>query len=424
MSKIKVVFEASVLGVGYYHQTGRTGVFRVVENLLKHLNASKKIELSIFAVNNLAETITILEKEYNISDASFANDKCDKWLSVFENSLQKPFPKGSFVQKAIRGLIGRIKFYTLPFENTLKVKLQANEVFIYHSPFTPLPAYLKANKNSISVLTIHDLIPKIHPEFFNEGHLTMNQRLWDSIDTSTTVICVSNATKNDVCQHLNVDAAKVHVIPLAADKSRFYKVYSPAIVERTLVKYHIKQAGYFLSVATLEPRKNITTTVKSFGAFLAQNPDSDLELVLVGSKGWFFEEIFKEVAANEKLKSRIIVTGFVPDEDLAALYSAAKAFIYPSLYEGFGLPVLEAMQCGVAVVSSNKSSIPEVVGEAGILIEPTDEKALTAALQALASNSELVAELGQKAIKQAALFSWEKCAEQHIELYESLTNKK
>ncbi|MDZ7935437.1 MAG: glycosyltransferase family 1 protein [Emticicia sp.] len=204
-------------------------------------------------------------------------------------------------------------------------------------------------------------------------------------------------------------------------KEVFYQETDKEKIADTLKKYNIPaNSKHLLSVSTLEPRKNIERTIRAFLKLIQQEHINDLNLVLVGTKGWQFDGIFEEIKSNPALKERIITTGFVADGDLAALYSSAIGFVYPSLYEGFGLPPLEAMQCGTPVISSTKSSIPEVVGDSGILVEPTDETAISAAMLKFYQNENFRNELSQKALLQATKFSWERFTDEHIEIYQKI----
>jgi glycosyltransferase involved in cell wall biosynthesis len=142
----------------------------------------------------------------------------------------------------------------------------------------------------------------------------------------------------------------------------------------------------------------------------------------VGVSGWKNNDIFKTAQETPILKNRIIFTGYIPDEDLSAIYSGATAFIYPSLYEGFGLPPLEAMQCGTPVITSNTSSLPEVVGDAGIMINPTDEDALCQAILTIIQDSQLRKTLSEKGRERAQQFSWAKCAEETVKVYQIAAN--
>jgi glycosyltransferase involved in cell wall biosynthesis len=143
----------------------------------------------------------------------------------------------------------------------------------------------------------------------------------------------------------------------------------------------------------------------------------DLSLVLVGREGWLNDALFQAISESRSVRDRIIVTGYVPDTDLAPFYSGALAFVYPSVYEGFGLPVLEAMQCGAPVVTSNTSSLPEVVGEAGIMVDPADADALCAAMYELYSDPCLREDLAHRSMERAGQFSWDKCVQETLQAY-------
>ena len=182
-------------------------------------------------------------------------------------------------------------------------------------------------------------------------------------------------------------------------------------------KYAIPDAPYVLTLGTLEPRKNIHRVIRCFAKTVLEEKIDDLCLVLVGAKGWSYGEAFEELGRYPSLRKRIVLTGYVDLEDLAPLYSGALSFVYPSFYEGFGLPPLEAMKCGVPVITSNTSSLPEVVGDAGIMVAPTDEDALSHAMLKIFRDSSLRARMSERSLARAALFSWEKCVEETIRAY-------
>jgi len=201
---------------------------------------------------------------------------------------------------------------------------------------------------------------------------------------------------------------RIFVTPNAASET-FYPVKKLETIQNIKNKYGIPtDQNYLLSLCTLEPRKNLKLLIAAFKIILPKKNISDLCLVLTGSVGWESDELLDEIKSiNNEFPFKIILTGFIPDEDLAPLYSGAFAFIYPSLYEGFGLPVLEAMKCGTAVISSNTSSLPEVVGEAGILINPQKIEELIVGINTLVKNPKLYRELKEKSIVRANNFSWE-----------------
>ena len=239
-----------------------------------------------------------------------------------------------------------------------------------------------------------------------------------SIDNNTWVTCISQATKNDLCNYLpSLNPSKVFVTHLAASDV-FQKHSDPETTIAVRNRYNIPvHSPYVLSVCTLEPRKNIDHTIRCFVELIKEQKIKDLHLVLTGTVGWDYDKIFDELSSTPGMKNKIILTGYVPDEDLSVLYSDALVFVYPSFYEGFGLPPLEAMKCGVPVITSNTSSLPEVVGNAGITLDPKYSDGLTQSLLELYSKPSLRKEMSLKSISQAQNFSWEKCTSETLSAY-------
>jgi glycosyltransferase involved in cell wall biosynthesis len=257
------------------------------------------------------------------------------------------------------------------------------------------------------------------PQFFEfkEDHLL--NKILDSLAPDNWAICISDSTKNDLCNKFpKIDPSRVFVTPLAASEL-FYPCNDFEQISLIRKKYNIPDAPYILSLSTLEPRKNIDHTIRCFAHLSQQEHIKDLSLVLVGTKGWDYNKIFEEISNNNSLQDRIIVTGYVADEDLAALYSGAMAFVYPSFYEGFGLPPLEAMQCGIPVITSNTSSLPEVVGDAGIMVSPTDTDALCQSMLEIYNNPSLRKTMSLRSIERSKQFSWEKCTQETINAYKT-----
>jgi glycosyltransferase involved in cell wall biosynthesis len=422
MKKNRVILDTSILGLSYYHDQARTGIFRVAEKLFIELSKNDQVELSIANNEHLPEMLIYLKKNFPDTKFDLLNQKSDKLFSKLENSIISSFNYKSSAQNVVRSLFVRTRGYLKPNFTFDLGTFKDND--IYHSPFLPIPQALKNLTKPKKVITIHDLIPTLFPEYFGPWNKMMMRKILDSIDENTFPVCVSESTKNDLYEATGISAERVSVIHLAASEDIFYNEPNQSVINNTLKKYNIPIDGqYLLSVSTLEPRKNIERTIKAFLNLIQQEHINDLNLVLVGPKGWQFEGIFEEMSIKSSLKDKIITTGFVDDKDLAALYSATLGFVYPSLYEGFGLPTLEAMQCGSPVISSVTSSIPEVVGDAGILIEPTDESAISNAMLQLYSDGDLRKTLKQKATLQAAQFSWQKFTDEHIQLYKKIASK-
>lgn len=266
-----------------------------------------------------------------------------------------------------------------------------------------------------SVFTLHDLIFQLYPEThkpLNRWFLTLMMPRF--LQAAGAVIAVSEHTKRDAMDFYGIDEAKIHVIYEGVN-SRF----RPATVQamtRVRQAYNLP-AQFILSLGTIEPRKNLTSLLEAYRAL--RDRGSKLGLVIVGQKGWLYEDFFRRLR-ELGLENEVLFTGFVPDADLPAICSAAELFVFPSLYEGFGLPVLEAMACGAPVITSKASSLPEVAGDAALLVDPASVRELTAAMAGVLQNEELRLSLQAKGPRQAAGFSWEKAARETLAVYQSV----
>jgi glycosyltransferase involved in cell wall biosynthesis len=289
----------------------------------------------------------------------------------------------------------------------------AGGVDVIHSTAFTAPA-LKRTK---LVVTMHDLTfltyPHLHTPANREFCLRVTERV---VERAAMVIADSYSTKRDLLQHFAFPEERVTVIHLAAGED-FYPVQDQDMIRRVLAKYQIFH-NYLLFVGTLEPRKNLLTFLRACTDIL-KSPNPSYLLVIAGASGWSNAEIYRETQSLG-LQERVKFLGYIPDEDLLVLYSAARVFVYPSLYEGFGLPVLEAMTCGAPVITSNTSSLPEVAGEAAILVPPTDVGALKQAIEAVLSDQQLRLRLRQQSLKQAARFSWRETARRTLEIYQKV----
>jgi glycosyltransferase involved in cell wall biosynthesis len=266
-------------------------------------------------------------------------------------------------------------------------------------------------------LTCYDLIPLLYPQFCTPGQSRFARELLRSIEPGDWVICISQATKDDLCDRHAIDPARVFVTHLAAAPELFYPCADAERIAAARARYGIPDGSYLLSLSTLEPRKNMEQVVRSFARLVQQEHVADLSLVLVGARGWLDDRIFETVAGYESLKGRIVITGYVADEDLAPIYGGALCFVFPSFYEGFGLPALEAMQCGAPVIASNTSSLPEVVGEAGITLDPADGDGLCQSILRVYGDASLRAAMSAKSLERAGRFSWEKCVAETLAAY-------
>jgi len=267
-----------------------------------------------------------------------------------------------------------------------------------------------------TVFTLHDLIFLRYPEYhklYNRWYLTLAMPIY--LRAADVIITPSECSKQDAIAYYGLPESKIKVI-YEAPAPYFKRASNAAELEHVRQKYNLPPK-YILHVATIEPRKNLSRLLDVFKALLADWPD--LKLVLIGKKGWLYEPFFQKLQAMG-LQELVIFPGYIDEADLPACYEMAEVFVFPSLYEGFGLPPLEAMACGTPVVSSNSSSLPEAIGEAGIMVEPTDTAALTVAIQRVLNNTTLQADLKQRSLAQAQKFSWTKAATELKTVYESL----
>ncbi len=262
------------------------------------------------------------------------------------------------------------------------------------------------------ITTICDLVPLVVPETQPKFSIVHHKLALPIISKrNDKIITISESTKKDVNKKLNIDNEKIEVTLLAANK-----IFKPIKSRQVLKKNNLKE-NYLLCVGTLEPRKNILGLVKAFSKVLKNNPNE--HLIIVGRKGWKYREIFKLVK-TKKLDDKITFLEEIDTKDLPALYSHAKMFVYPSLYEGFGLPPLEAMNCKCPVITSNNSSLPEVAKDAAILINPRNTKQLQNAIESLITNKRLRNKLIKLGLKQAKNFSWKDTARKTLKIYKSL----
>ena len=270
-----------------------------------------------------------------------------------------------------------------------------------------------------SVTTIHDLTTLILPEY----HLPHIQKMQAekfrfAQEQADVIIAVSENTKQDIVRLLDIEPERVHVVHEGVEPG--LRPLSPEAITPTLSAFGLEPQTYILHVGTIEPRKNLVRLVEAYSQ-VHQAMQQPPKLVLVGRKGWFYDEVYAKVTALSLTKD-VLFFDTVSDDELPAFYNGALLLVYPSLYEGFGLPALEAMACGTAVVAANTSSLPEVVGDAGILIEPTDVAAITNAILLILEDEHQRARLCQKSLEQARKFTWKKVAQETLAVYEKISN--
>ena len=264
------------------------------------------------------------------------------------------------------------------------------------------------------IITVHDIAYLRLPNLLNTSRKVYKKNILQiSIKKAEVIIVDSYATKKDIVEYFGIREGKIRVIHLGVE-GRFRPINN---VESFRLKNNLP-SKMILNVGTLEPRKNVVSLIKAFNE-LRKKGFKDYKLVIAGNKGWLYEEIFKEVIHSD-LEREVLFLGVVKDKDLPVLYNCADIFVYPSLYEGFGLPPLEAMACGIPVITSNTSSLPEVIGDAGIMVDPTDINSLCESMYILLKDKELWNRMRNMGLERSKLFSWDKTAEKILKVYDDV----
>lgn len=292
--------------------------------------------------------------------------------------------------------------------------LKTNKIDIYHVPQNGIG--LPESKDSIYIATIHDLIPYIMPETVGKGYLSkfisQMPRIIASVDM---VITVSQWSKNDIMRIFDVPENKIAVTYLAAD-DMFIPMDRASASEYISKKYGIN-GNFILYLGGFSPRKNVKSILVAF-SMVYKNLSRDYKVIIIGSARDDHQFLIK-LSQSLGIDDRVCFPGYVPYEDLPSFYNAADLFVYPSLYEGFGLPTLEAMRCGTPTITSNVSSIPEIVGDGAMLINPFDTSELSKSMEKVLESNDIKADLISRGFERASSFNWEKTARETLSIYEN-----
>lgn len=266
-----------------------------------------------------------------------------------------------------------------------------------------------------SVTTIHDLTALLFPEYHTSETIALQaEKLLFAREQADGIIADSQSTKQDLVRLLSIPPERIEVVPIGVDPG--FRPLATAVVEPILSFYQLEPGGFFLYVGTIEPRKNLVRLVEAYAQIRPGLAPPVPRLVLAGGLGWKAEPVLARIE-ELGLTADVKLLGSIPYAELPSLYNGALLFVFPSLYEGFGLPPLEAMACGTPVITSNVSSLPEVVGEAGLLVDPTRTAELAEAMRRLATDAELRAVLRERGLSQAAQFTWDRAAVETLAVY-------
>lgn len=423
-----IVFDADVLSNKFTKNSSRSGIFFVANNILIELSKNKNYNVSLYFKNE-----DLFLKYYN----EFINDAVYNKFKIYNNfNKQNLFKKIELVSK-FEGL----KFKKKETKNIIKKNLLRLELFFlkkivnfykqkdffnnfknidfFLSPVFAIPNEVAKNDKIGKAIILYDTIPDIFPEIYFTGidrkthwYTQMTQKL----NKNLYCLCISNSSKNDFFSRYgnNLDPNKMLTMHLATSQELSPEKDQKKLND-ALNKYNIPQnlrGQYIFSLCTLEPRKNLIFTVKCFVEFLKKNKIDNLYFYLAGGQyDSFMKKLEEEIDNLDEYKDKIVKLGYVDDEDINTLINNSLFLTYISKYEGFGIPPLEAMSCGIPVLTSNMSSLPEVVGNAAIMINPTDKKACIKAMEDLYFNENLRNELSKKGLEQAKKFSWTKSTE-------------
>lgn len=351
---VRVVIDAHMLG------SGETGNETYIANLLPNLSG-------------------LIDEEY--AAAVMPNTKLPPDINATDLQLLPLRPSGNWMRLV----------YTLP---TLCQRWRAEILHVtYVGPFVlscPL------------VVSLHDVAYKRYPAFFSpRDRLLFSTLMPLTLRRASAVITLSEHAKREVLGYYPYLNGKVHVTHLAPNTA-FRPIAEPELLHKIRARYGI-HSDFILAVGNLQPRKNLPRLIRAFASI--RNQIESIRLVIVGNAQWQASVIFTLVS-RLGLEQDVVFTGYIPNDDLVLLYNAAKVFVYPSIYEGFGLPILEAMACGTPVVTSNSSSMPEVAGDAALFVDPHDEGQLADTIQQVLTNPDLALSLVEKGIRQTQQFSW------------------
>jgi glycosyltransferase involved in cell wall biosynthesis len=425
---MRILLDISVLGLGHVFPEMRGGTFRVHEHLAEGLARSGECELFLCAnYSSVAfvgcveyvrssptlRTLPLIGPGANGAVGSGGGARGFGRVARAVHRAIRPLFPGRVIPAALRDLAQGVdgKLHQ-------PVSDVAPGVDVFHSLGARLPPPLPLPPRRL--VNIYDLAPLRHPHLYGDNQRFLAKERIAGLQREDWVITTSEATRADLAELGGVDPERVFVIPLAADRHIFHPHTDPSRIERLRQLLGIDDAPYLLALNAHEPRKNIDAAIRAFTRAAADGGARDLTLVIAGPAS-AQPGIQSALAEAAQQQARVILAGYVPDEDLAALYRGALGFVYPSLCEGFGLPPLEAMQCGTPVIAGRVASLPEVVGEAAILVDLGDPAALSAAMLRLYRDASLRERLSARSLERAAAFSWERCTRETLAAYRTVT---
>lgn len=363
------------------------------------------------------------------------------WCEVGQTqAVARLFPQNNYEYSFFTsGKNSRIRQAEKFAESNIKLHYSDFSGYLYRgiSTFLPFPYSAFFGKNSDithffnyivppfvhgkKVVTIHDMVYKAFPETVRgRTKFMLEMGLKKSMKRADIIVTDSEFSKSEIIKYFPEYLQKIRVVPCGVDCEKFKPCDNPKEISRVKKSLGIN-SDYFLYVGTIEPRKNLVRLIKAYKVF-TKHVENPPELVLAGAKGWLCDDIYKLVKKLD-LERKVIFTKYVPSEDMTPLMCGAIAFVFPSLYEGFGMPPLEAMACGVPVLTSGEASIPEVVGDCAVICDAYSVKSIAKGLYRLYKNPDLCRDLSLRGLERSKQFTWERSAEKLYSIYEELADE-
>ena len=415
-SSLRALIDVTALSGGLGRGVGRAGIFRAAQGFIAELITRRDVGVDLAALHSYVADLQFQEYARHNARLSLAGQR-----RAWHHRAMSDATALDWIGRAAAADPdsdeGRRAMATLTLANRLAAPQSLGRYDVYHSLRHELadPSRVDA---PVRTLLVHDLIPFQFPDLAGAGFADALAAILRTVNvTREGIICNSQATRTEICRYLGIDGRRVFVAPLAADPAIFHPVSDPERLAAVRRRLGIGDRPYILSVATIEPRKNLASLIRAFRTLVAAGEDArDLQLVLAGATGWKSEETFRALADAHGLTGRIVVTGYVADDDLAPLYSAADVFAYPSWYEGFGLPVLEAMQCGTPVVTTDRGGLGEFAPGAALIVRPDQVNEIADGLRAARCDRTLRA-AGRT---RAAAYSWGRTVDLTIDAWQAM----
>jgi glycosyltransferase involved in cell wall biosynthesis len=410
--------DISVLGTALVYRRHQTGVHRMCWELLRYFATKPDLRLELLNSGRAAwlefPSRIAFEREWSREGWVFLERKTRvpgiyPLLLLLARIALSAKEKNRIGEKALVGglkILGALLSPTLP----------PFSARVYYSPAHALP---KVPEGVRRCITLYDMIPIKFPQWYDESDSF--RKIIGSIGPEDTVAAISECSRRDWLEYSHLPAERAEVIPCGVAED-FFPREDAAGLAAIRKKYGVGEGRLILAVGTLEPRKNLELLVRAFLSLREDAAFRDTVLLLIGPKGWKNDDLFALLRSRAEAGEAVRLSGFVPDEDLPWLYSACDLFVFPSLYEGFGLPVAEALKCGAAVMCGRHSSLPEVAGDAVEYVDVHDVEALREGMRRLVSDPPELARLREKARERGRIFAWKDAGEAYLSLFSRLSS--